>query len=155
MKRFISVCLAILLVSLFYTSALADNTPPADQIAGNLYSDSGSWINPQKSGGFAISLTAYGIEKRSSTSIFVTGKTMTNQTADRVGVLITVQRWANNRWNNYSSTSNREYSADECNHSKTISVASGYYYRIHVTHTASLDTTSITKHSYSQSIYVN
>jgi len=64
MKRFISVCLAILLVSLFYTSALADNTPPADQIAGNLYSDSGSWINPQKSGDFAISLTAYGIEKR-------------------------------------------------------------------------------------------
>jgi hypothetical protein len=88
---------------LAYSSvAFAVEAPPVDQIASNLTGDSGEWLNPLRSSGFAINYTSYSFQKSSSTSIFAAGGTETNQTADSVRVLITVQQWKNNCWNNYS-----------------------------------------------------
>ena len=155
MKRFISVCLALALLFACYSVAFATGAPPVDQIASNLISDSGEWFSPLRSSGFAIDYTSYSFQKSSSTSVFAAGRTETNQTADAVRVLIIVQRWTNNRWNNYISTSNRTYDSTVCSHSKTISVASGYYYRIYVTHSATLDGTVVSKESYSKSVKVD
>lgn len=149
------VCLTFMLLFTCCGVAFAAETPPADQIASNFTSDSGEWFNLLRSSDFTIIYTSYSFQKSSSTSVFAAGTTETNQTADSVRVLITVQQWANNRWNNYSSTSNRSYSSDTCSHAKTITVASGYYYRIHVTHSATLDDTVVSKNSYSKSVMVN
>ena len=155
MKMFVWVLLAVLAVVFISSSAIAVEIPPADQISNNLIKDYGSWSNNKRSTEFEISYTSYGIEKTSSTSVFVSGTTETNQTAGRFGVLITVQQWDNNRWNNYKSTSDREYSSTKCSHSDTITVASGYYYRIKVTHTATDNFVDRTLYSYSKSIFVN
>ena len=155
MKKFISVCLTLTLLFTCCRVAFAVEAPPSDQIASNLTSDSGEWFNPLRSSGFAINYTSYSFQKTSSTSVFAAGRTETNQTADSVRVLITVQQWKNNSWNNYTSTSNRTYDSTVCSHSKTITVSSGYYYRIHVTHSATLDGTVISINSYSKSIMVN
>lgn len=155
MKRFFSVCLTLVLLFSFGCSAMALEVPPPDQIADDLVSDHGEWFNPFRSADFAISYTSYGIEKKSSTSVFVAGTTRTNETADVVRVLITVQQWKNNRWNNYDSISNRAYGANECKHSGTIAVDSGYYYRVHVTHEALSGNISPTLHSYSKSTLIN
>ena len=155
MKRFISVCLTIMLLLAYSSVAFAVEAPPVDQIASNLTGDSGEWFNPLRSSGFAINYTSYSFQKSSSTSIFAAGRTETNQTADSVRVLITVQQWKNNCWNNYSATSNRAYDSTVCSHSKTITVASGYYYRIRVTHSATLDGTVVSTRSYSKSVMVN
>lgn len=155
MKRFISVCLALTLLFACCGIAFAVEAPPADQIASNLTSDSGEWFNLLRSSDFAINYTSYSFQKSSSTSVFSAGTTETNQTADSVRVLITVQQWKNNKWNNYSSTSNRTYNSNACSHSKTITVITGYYYRIHVTHSATLDGTAVSKDSYSKSVMVD
>ena len=155
MKKLISVCLALTLLFVCSNAAFATEAPPFSQIASNLTSDSGEWFNPLRSSGFAINYTSYSFQKLSSTSIFAAGRTETNQTADAVRVLIIVQQWANNRWNNYTATSNRSYDSTVCSHSQTISVASGYYYRIYVTHSATLDGTVVSKESFSKSVMVN
>lgn len=154
MKRFFSVCLALVLLFSCGCSALAVEVPPPDQIADNLISDHGEWFNRFWSDNFDISYTSYGIEKKSSTSVFVAGTTRTNEKADIVCVLITVQQWKNNKWNNYDSISNRSVTSTECKHSDTISVVPGYYYRVHVTHDATQMFESRTLHSYSKSTLI-
>ena len=155
MKRFISVCLTLTLLFVCCGVAFAVEAPPVDQIASNLTGDNGEWFNLLRSSGFAINYTSYSFQKASSTSVFAAGRTETNQTADSVRVLITVQQWKNNNWNNYTSTSNRTYNSTVCSHSKTITVTSGYYYRIHITHSATLNGTVISTNSYSKSVMVN
>lgn len=154
MKRFISVCLTLTLLFVCSGVAFAVETPPADQIASNLTSDSGEWFNLLRSSDFQISYTSYGIEKTSSTSVYVSGTARTNETASVIGVLITVQRWANNKWNNYKSISGTSVGATSCSRSGTVTVASGYYYRIHVVYDASSGTESQTLNSYSKSVLI-
>ena len=154
MKRFILVCLALALLFACCGPAIAAEAPPANQIASNLTSDSGEWFSTLRSSNFQISYTSYGIEKTSSSSVFVSATARTNETASVIGVLITVQRWANNRWNNYKSISGTSVGATSCSRSGTVSVASGYYYRIHVIYDASSGSNSQTLHRYSKSVLI-
>lgn len=155
MKKTFSLLMAILVMVCLSSAALAVEIPPTDQISDDLLRDSGFWTNRFKKEEFDISYTSYGIEKTSSTSVFVSATTETNQTASRVAVLITVQQWTNNKWNNYKSTSNRTYSSTKCSHSDTITVDPGYYYRIKVTHDASNGSALKTLYSYSKSLRVD
>ena len=155
MKRTFLLLMTILMTVCFSSTALAVETPPADQVSDTPFRDSGFWTNRLRTEEFDISYTSYGIEKNSSTSVFVSGTTRTNQTATRVSVLVTVQQWKNNKWNNYDSIDAHVYGGTECSRSDTVSVDSGYYYRVKVTHNAFGDTDSKTKYSYSKSVLVN
>lgn len=72
--------------------------PPPEQVSENPdHAASTSWFNPLRSSDFAISYVESSIDKASSSSVKIYALTETNETADDIGGMMTIQKWLNNK----------------------------------------------------------
>ncbi|MDO5297902.1 MAG: hypothetical protein Q4F18_00635 [Clostridia bacterium] len=156
MKKYFSIALLLtLLMTLVCVSALADDVPPASEISENPNCAETEWYNPLRDDDFKINYVSSGISKESSTSIKATATTETNQKASDIGGTITVQRWKDNKWNKYYTIGFYGYNTSSYSVSKSVTVESGYYYRLSVYHSASITGSSSAVTSTTKSVYVN
>ena len=159
MKKMLAVLLTLTLMLTNLGAVLAEtvSAPPASQISANpnyasvekAFPASGNTRN------FAIDYISSAIGKKSSSSISASAITETNTTAIRIGGTIYVQQWKNNAWRNYTSTTFWAYTTARASTIKSISVESGYYYRLKVYHTATDNTTTVQVVSTTSSVLVN
>lgn len=162
MKKIVVILLALILTMTNLGTVLADtvSTPPVNQISANpnfaivertyaITDVSGTRGKP------SIVYTRAGISKSSSTSVAITATTESNIVSEKIGAQMSVQRWINNSWSTYKTTSAWSYNTTRATASKTISVQTGYYYRLVVMHIATnVDGTS-SKTSITSSVFVN
>lgn len=141
-KRYLLV--ALLLALAFLTScavALADDgieVPPVELISDNPNFSIVDWhlnVMPLDEELKLIRKTA-AISKVDSTHVYVKGITQANEICLGIGGFMTIQQWKNNTWNAYTTASYNAYGSDEATGSGTLSVASGYYYRLVINHYA-------------------
>lgn len=156
MKKYFSVALLLtLLMTLVCVSALADDVPPASEISENPNCAETEWYNLLRDDDFKLTYVSSGISKTSSTSITATATTESNKKASNIGGTITVQQWKNNKWNKYHTIGFWDSGTSSNSISKPVTVESGYYYRLSVTHSASTLTESAAASSTTKSIYVD
>lgn len=140
MKKMLAFLLTLTLLLTNLGAVLAEtvSAPPASQISVNPNYTSVEKYFPAVNNAkdFAIDYVRSGISKKSSSSISATAVTETNTTASKIGGTIYVQQWKNNAWTNYTSRSFWAYDTARASTLKTISVETGYYYRLKVYHTA-------------------
>ena len=163
MKKIISLLLVIALLLCNGISVLSEeiSTPPADQISSdlNFASDSKTFLTNgthSRDDDFAIVYIYSGIAKASSSSVAVFATTTANQSCSTIGGISIVQRWYSNEWQTYDSFSFEDYVVSTVTDIRTISVESGYYYRVTTIHLAiSADATYESAFTTTKSIYVN
>ncbi len=132
MKKLLSLVLSFLLLASL-CPALAD-TPPADQIAtsGESYVE---WYNKARVSADLISYTNTGISAGSG-CVLIRGTTETYSVVDTIGLTYLVQRWETDEWVNYYSTICTKFDSAIISDIRTVSVESGYYYRLYTIHKA-------------------
>lgn len=155
MSKWISKLLAFIMIVTLVPSAYAsESLPPADQISDNLSFSFYEWENPARSGDFSITHVEAGISVVSN-GVYVSGMTMVSIPVTVVGGIANIQQWKDGAWQTYTQFYFEAYQASECELSKTVSVPSGYYYRLKITHTAEEWEDIVTKVSTTQAVYVN
>ena len=96
-----------------------------------------------------MEISTYGYYLKSGTStlseistgkIGVGGSTTAQRIVDEISVTVVVQRLENGSWKNYHTWSAEKTDAAYVSTSKTLTVPTGYYYRVCCTHCASTDT---------------
>ena len=96
-----------------------------------------TWNNPKSARtAVAIDSVSSSISKASSTSVSIKAKTVANQAVNSVGGKAVIQRWNNNTWETYKTYNFNAYGSSSCSLNKTVTVASGYNYRLRVSHSA-------------------
>lgn len=168
MKKIFAFLLTLTLIFTNGIAVLAEEVevPPADQISPNPNYASYTWIAPINiSGavgtnlvgqdGLSITMVQCAITKSGSSAIIATATTETNIIAEDIGGTVCVQRWKNNKWTNYYSFLFGEWDTDSAYISQTVSVESGYYYRVHVFHMANTLYSTVSASSNSSSIFIN
>lgn len=159
MKKMLAVLLTLTLMLTNLGAVLAEtvSAPPANQISANpdYAKVEMSFPEADNTRTLAISYVTSAIGEKSSSSISASAVTETNTTASKIGGTIYIQQWKNNAWTNYTSRSFWVYNTDRASTIKTVSVESGYYYRLKVYHTAIDDTGMAQAVSTTTSILVN
>lgn len=159
MKKMLTFLLTLTLLLTNLGAVLAEtvSAPPANQISANPNYASVEKYFPEAGDtrDFAIDFIRSTIGKKSSSSISVSAVTETNTTAIRLGGTIYVQQWKNNSWHNYGSTGFWDYDTTRASTLQTLSVETGYYYRLKVYHTASDNSGTIQVVSTTTSILVD
>ena len=140
-KRFFLVTLLLMLALLACCSvALADDdVPPAEMISDNLHFSCVEWhrdVMTIADDAFALTRATASISKKDSTHVAVRGVTQANDICYLIGGSMTVQRWKDNKWNYYTSASYNDRSTNKVTGEFTLTVESGYYYRLVVDHYA-------------------
>lgn len=79
------------------------------------------------------------INKPASGKIGVGGSTTGQRVVDEISVTVCVQRLVNGNWQNYHTWSAEKTNAAYVSTSKTLTVPTGYYYRVSCSHYASSD----------------
>lgn len=82
------------------------------------------------------------ITKLASGKITAGGKTVGQKVVDKIYVGVRVQRKVNGSWTSYSFWSASATDSAYVSTSKTLTVPSGYYYRVYCDHTANSDASS-------------
>lgn len=139
-KRFFLV--ALLLALLTCSMALADgDVPPPDQISDNPHFSIVEWHRSVMTLDDAVKLTrtTTEISDVDSTHIYVRGVTQANKICWKIGGFMTIEQWKNNKWNTYTTLSYSAYNKTEATGEKTVTVASGYHYRLVIDHYADYD----------------
>lgn len=78
------------------------------------------------------------------------GNTVGQKTVSKITVVVRVERLVNGRWGEYTSWTTTNYNSIYVSSSKTLSVPTGYYYRVYCTHYANSDVSG----SYTDGIYI-
>lgn len=78
------------------------------------------------------------------------GNTVGQKTVSKITVDVTVERLVNGKWGYYTSWTATNYNSNYVSTSKTLSVPTGYYYRVYCTHYANSDVSG----SYTDGIYI-
>ena len=78
------------------------------------------------------------------------GNTVGQKSVSKITVVVKVQRYVNGNWNSYTSWTTTNYNSSYVSSSKTLSVPTGYYYRVCCTHYADSDVSG----SYTNGIYI-
>ena len=78
------------------------------------------------------------------------GNTVGQKTVSKITVNVTVERLLNGKWAYYTSWSETNYNSIYVSSSKTLSVPTGYYYRVYCTHYANSDVSG----SFTNGIYI-
>lgn len=165
MKKVFAILLTLVLILTNGITVLAEevSTPPANQISADPNYAHAIYIAPAsadnedtlRSGedGLKIVMAESGISKGSG-SVSVYARTDSNIISAEIGGTVRIQRWQNNKWNNYYTFS--FFADDTSSHStsRTVSVEFGYYYRIYVSHVAITPYTTRTIGTSTQSVYV-
>ena len=162
MKKVLALVLSLVLMLGGSAAALAETAqaiPPLSQISSNPNSASFTWrsdVSTQDVEKKEICFTEIGISKVSSTSVSISQTTQTNAKAVAIQGWMYVERWYNNRWEEYKTYDFYKGNTTLCETGCTVTVESGYYYRLAVTHIAVfLDSDNSSCNTYSRSIYVN
>ena len=90
------------------------------------------------------------ITKAGTGKIAAGGNTVGQKSVSKITVVVTVQQYKNGSWYNYTSWSATNYNSSYVSTSKTLSVPTGYYYRVGCTHYANSDVSD----SYTDGIYI-
>lgn len=162
MKKTLICMLVFVLMFTNLSSILAEpvSAPPANQISANPDFAEVEWMlsSEREVGNRGAPTIVYleaTIGKSSSTSITISAETDTDIVCAFIGGHVTVQRWINNSWDTYYSYSFWDYNKAIGTTTRTVTVASGYYYRLVVAHVASNADGTVGKQSTTTSILVN
>lgn len=162
MKKVLSLVLALVLMlggSVSALSETAQSIPPLSQISPNPNSATFTWrkdVSTQDVETKEICYTETGISKASSSSVSIYQITQTNAKASMIQVWLFVERWNNNRWEEYATYEAGSNSSTLCEAAYTVPVESGYYYRLAVSHLALFaGSANSSRNTYTQSVYVN
>lgn len=162
MKKVLSLVLALVLMlggSVSVLAEIAQSIPPLSQISPNPNSATFTWrkdVSTQDVETKEICYTEIGISKASSSSVSIYQITETNAKAAVIHGLMFVQRWYNNKWEEYTTCEFDKGNTTVCETAYTVNVESGYYYRLAVTHVAIFaDGQNSSRNTYSQSLYVD
>ena len=140
MKKMLAVLLTLTLMLTNLGAVLAEtvSAPPASQISANpnYASVEKTFQAAENTRSPSITFIRSSIGKKSSSSISASAVTETSTNASKLGGTIYIQQWKNNSWTNYTSRSFWAYDTDRASTIKTVSVESGYYYRLKVYHTS-------------------
>lgn len=90
------------------------------------------------------------ITKAGTGKIAAGGNTVGQKTVSKITVVVAVQQYKNGNWYHYTSWSATNYNSNYVSSSKTLSVPTGYYYRVYCTHYANSDVSD----SYTNGIYI-
>ena len=90
------------------------------------------------------------ITKAGTGMIAAGGNTVGQKSVSKITVVVKVQRYVNGYWNSYTSWTTTNYNSSYVSSSKTLSVPTGYYYRVCCTHYANSDVSD----SYTDGIYI-
>lgn len=94
------------------------------------------------------------ISKQSSTSAYISGTTECYEICPTVKVTTTLQRLENSTWKSVTSRSKTENNAGSAHVNDTISVKSGYYYRVISSHSATKNGKTETGTTVTKSLYI-
>lgn len=162
MKKVLALVLSLVLILGGSAAALAETAqsiPPLSQISSNPNSATFTWrsdVSTQDVEKKEICYTRTGISKLSSTSVSISQTTETNATAGAIEGWMFVQRWYNNKWESYTSFYFSKCATTKCETAHIVSVESGYYYRLAVSHVALFDDGQVSScDTYTKSVFVN
>lgn len=119
----------------------------------------GSYLTEEESSEVTVGSLTRGIYLKSGSSmiskagtgkITAGGNTVGQKIVSKISVTVRVEKLVNGKWQAYSSWSATKYNSAYVSSSKTLSVPTGYYYRVYSTHTASSDSSG----SYTNGIYI-
>ena len=119
----------------------------------------GSYLTNDDSSEVTVGPTSRGIYLKSGSSNIVragTGKigaggnTVGQKVVSKITVDVTVERYVNGKWGYYTSWVETNYNSVYVSTSKTLSVPTGYYYRVYCVHYANSDVSD----SYTDGIYI-
>lgn len=119
----------------------------------------GSYLTNDDSSEVTVGSMSRGIYLKSGSSNIVragTGKigaggnTVGKKTVSKITVNVTVERLLNGKWAYYTSWTETNYNSVYVSSSKTLSVPTGYYYRVYCIHYANSDVSD----SYTDGIYI-
>ena len=119
----------------------------------------GSYLTNDDSSEVTVGSTSRGIYLKSGSSNIVragTGKigaggnTVGQKVVSKITVDVTVERYVNGKWGYYTSWVETNYNSVYVSTSKTLSVPTGYYYRVYCVHYANSDVSD----SYTDGIYI-
>lgn len=156
MKKILWATILAMLFTLLLTTACADgSTPPASDISSDPYHAFVEWRNMQRDGTALALSYAYSAIDAGSSCVYVHSETEANMTCDSVRGIITVQQWANNTWQYYTSRAYMTIDQSSASFSGTFSVEPLHYYRIIVYHEALLSGDVATTGLQTRSVYVS
>ena len=119
----------------------------------------GSYLTNDDSSEVTVGSTSRGIYLKSGSSNIVragTGKigaggnTVGQKVVSKITVDVTVERYVNGKWGYYTSWIETNYNSVYVSTSKTLSVPTGYYYRVGCVHYANSDVSD----SFTNGIYI-
>ena len=119
----------------------------------------GSYLTNDDSSEVTVGSTSRGIYLKSGSSNIVragTGKigaggnTVGQKVVSKITVDVTVERYMNGKWGYYTSWVQTNYNSAYVSTSKTLSVPTGYYYRVYCVHYANSDVSD----SFTNGIYI-
>ena len=119
----------------------------------------GSYLTNDDSSEVTVGSMSRGIYLKSGSSNIVragTGKigaggnTVGQKTVSKITVNLTVERLLNGKWAYYTSWTETNYNSSYVSSSKTLSVPTGYYYRVYCIHYANSDVSD----SFTNGIYI-
>ena len=119
----------------------------------------GSYLTNDDSSEVTVGSTSRGIYLKSGSSNIVragTGKigaggnTVGQKVVSKITVDVTVERYVNGKWGYYTSWVETNYNSAYVSTSKTLSVPTGYYYRVYCVHYANSDVSD----SFTNGIYI-
>lgn len=119
----------------------------------------GSYLTNDDSSEVTVGPMSRGIYLKSGSSNIVragTGKigaggnTVGQKTVSKITVDVTVERYVNGKWGYYTSWIETNYNSVYVGTSKTLSVPTGYYYRVYCVHYANSDVSD----SFTNGIYI-
>ena len=145
MKKIVSIIMSLILVLGF-----GNVGEMKVQASDEMICIDGSYLlndETELTGDMAISTYGYYLKSGTSTlseistgKIGVGGSTTGQRVVDEISVIVVVQRLVNGSWQNYHTFSAEKTNAAYVSTSKTLTVPTGYYYRVCCSHYASTDT---------------
>ena len=166
MKKIFAFLLTLTLMFTNGIAVLAEEveTPPADQISSNPNYASYTWIAPINVGNQAgtMEVGEDGLQivmvqatiGHNGTTIGASATTETN-IKSLLGGTIHIQKWQNNKWNTVYTHYFDNLGVCSATLTINVSVESGHYYRVGVSHFAHTAYSSVFAYSTTQSIFVN
>lgn len=146
MKKIVSFVLTLLIMIglVNYNGVIVKAQDTKEVIDGSylIENDSSVSSNDYATRGAYLKSGTSTITKAGTGKIGAGGTTVSQTIVSSIGVNVRVERLVNGSWQIYTSWSSTKYSAALVSSSKTLSVPTGYYYRVHCFHSANSDASS-------------
>lgn len=153
-RKILSFVMALMMVC-----ALFGGVKTEVKASDNMECVDGSYLTHDDSSEVTVGSMTRGIYLKSGSSnitragtgkIAAGGNTVGQKSVSKITVVVKVQRYVNGNWNSYTSWTTTNYNSSYVSSSKTLSVPTGYYYRVCCTHYANSDVSD----SYTDGIYI-